>query len=220
MKKRNLLIQLFNTMKKRNLLILGFLIAGSLLVLEFEDPILSGAKIGSEIGPQLSPEGLNPIDKFENDLLLPFIGNPMFFNKFMIFFDEYVNIWVLIIVGVLLILFYKKDKNKRFLSFISSIFCTSVVVFLLKILFHRSRPLTSLIEYPSFAFPSGHAAVIFSVLPLFVKKYPNLKYYFYVIVGLVLYNRVYLGVHYFSDLVFGAFIGYSIGLFLLKKFKI
>ena len=109
---------------------------------------------------------------------------------------------------------------KFFFAFISSVLSASLVAFLLKILFGRFRPLEALVNYSNFSFPSGHATVIFSILPVFVKKYPKFKYIFYALVGLVLWNRIYLGVHYFSDLIFGALIGYFMGWFFVKYSKI
>tara|TARA_Y100000310_G_C20611472_1_gene778211 strand:- start:353 stop:976 length:624 start_codon:yes stop_codon:yes gene_type:complete len=207
-------------MKKRDLFILGFLIVGSLLILELNSPILSDIRIDSDIGIQLSPENLNSLDKFESKIVSFFVGRPNFLYTFMIFFDNYTNLLILIALGSLLILFSLKDKMKFFFAFISSVLSASIIIFLLKILFQRARPLESLVSYSSFSFPSGHAAAMFATLPVFVKKYPRFKYLFYALSILVLYNRIYLGVHYISDLVFGAAIGYLIGWFFVKYSKI
>jgi undecaprenyl-diphosphatase len=207
-------------MKKRNLLILGFLVVGVLFVLELNSPILSNIEINPKIGVNLSPESLNQLDNFEGKLLSIFIGRPNFLFNFMIFFNNYSNLLLLILIGSLLILLSIRSRMKFFFAFISSLLSASMVVFLLKLLFQRIRPLESLVNYSSFSFPSGHAAVIFSILPVFVKKYPKFKYLFYAISLLVLYNRVYLGLHYFTDLIVGAIIGYVIGLFFVKYSKL
>jgi len=212
-------------LKKRDLLILGFLIVGSLLVLEFDDPILSGIEV--ESSPQFSQDinksnlgGFDYLNGLEENFLALIVGKPMVLNKFMIFFDKYVGFVALIILCLFLISRVKKDRNISYLSFFYTLISTSVVVYFSKIIFGRERPFIALVEYLNFAFPSGHAAIIFCILPLFTRIYPKFKYYFYILASLVLYNRLYLGVHYFTDLIFGALIGYSLGYFFLKKLKI
>jgi len=224
-------------MKKRDLLILGFLIVGSLLVLEINSPILSDIRIDSSIGVNLSPfkavgsencyQDLackTYLDIFEGNLISPFVGYPLSpselqLYRFMVWFDAHVSLWVLLILGCFLSFFVKKRSN-FITTFASSAISTSFIILLLKEIFKRTRPIESLIQYSSFSFPSGHAAVVFSVLPLLLKKYPKFKYLSIGIALLVVYNRLYLGLHYFSDLIVGAIIGYAIGLFFLKYFKI
>ena len=206
-------------MKQRDILILGFLILGSLVVLQYEDIVLSGITRTADIS--LSPGGLNALDSFESILISVFVGKPSFLTNFMVFFDKSFNILTLLIIGiVLLTLFSLKDRKKLLFAFVSSVLSASIVTFLLKLLFQRARPLLALVDYSSFSFPSGHATAIFAILPVFLKKYPKFRYLFYVIAAFVLYNRVFLGLHYFSDLIVGAVIGYSIGWFFVKYSKI
>ena len=91
----------------------------------------------------------------------------------------------------------------------------------------RQRPVDVLL-YPMFlvanySFPSIHAATSFSVLPILDREFKKVKWFWILFAILISFSRVYVGVHYFSDIVFGAIIGYLIGflfVYLEQKYKI
>ena len=94
-----------------------------------------------------------------------------------------------------------------------------VVMLLMKHLFHRPRPaIYHVIEQGGYSFPSGHAlnAVLLygSLIVLvhyYLKKQDQLRYAFMTLfAGLIVaipLSRVYLGVHYFSDVIAGCGLG-------------
>jgi undecaprenyl-diphosphatase len=89
----------------------------------------------------------------------------------------------------------------------------------LKLLFERERPalvdpgLEPLVATPSSAsFPSGHAATAFAAAALVATLQPRLRVPVYGVAVLVALSRVYLGVHFPLDVVFGAVLGTAIGL--------
>jgi len=67
-----------------------------------------------------------------------------------------------------------------------------------------------------FSFPSFHTAIVFCALPIIKKEFTKFWYFWLIFAILVSFSRVYFGVHYFSDILFGAFLGYLIGLLLIK----
>lgn len=77
-----------------------------------------------------------------------------------------------------------------------------------------------LTNYPSdFSFPSGHATLSFSaaaILSFFDKKR---KKFFYIIAFLIAFSRVYLGYHFFFDVVIGSLIGWLLSKIILKITK-
>ena len=126
----------------------------------------------------------------------------------------------MIISSIILITAIALKKEKYFLCSLMisvNLAAGSLLNYILKQLFHRTRPdLLKLIEIGGYSFPSGHSmtAMIFYGFLIYLSiRYLKhwLKYY---IVGalclLVLtigVSRIYLGVHYASDVLGGFIIG-------------
>ena len=95
-----------------------------------------------------------------------------------------------------------------------------VITYALKFIVARPRPLgismNFLFHLPDYSFPSAHAAVAFAALPVLDKTYPRLKWLWILSISFVAFSRIYIGVHYLSDVVAGAFIGYFISAFVIK----
>lgn len=115
--------------------------------------------------------------------------------------------------------FYK--KNKKLIYLLWNIFIVSFIsAFIIKLIVLRQRPIdaftfpfTSIINY---SFPSMHAMVAFSLLPIIIKYLPKQKFFWIIFAFLVAFSRIYFGFHFLSDVVFGAFAGYFIGNLLLE----
>ncbi len=108
-----------------------------------------------------------------------------------------------------------KQKDKILLLF--SIFVRStVVVLLLKLLLGRARPyetfdITPLARETTSSMPSAHTLIIFSSIPFIFKNFKKTRWVFLAFAFLVALSRLYLGVHYLSDVAIGAFVGIIIG---------
>jgi len=63
----------------------------------------------------------------------------------------------------------------------------------------------------NFSFPSFQAMFVFSALPILSQQYKRFKYIWLIFACLIAFSRVYFGVHYLSDVLAGAIIGYLIG---------
>lgn len=98
---------------------------------------------------------------------------------------------------------------------------------ILKEAFQRIRPCNALADAltpigcsGSFSFPSNHALNNFAAATFLVRFYPSYKWIFLVVAFLIALSRVYLGVHYPSDILAGALIGSLFGyLFSFAAFK-
>jgi undecaprenyl-diphosphatase len=99
---------------------------------------------------------------------------------------------------------------------------------LLKEIFQRIRPCNVLPDVitpidcrGSFSFPSNHALNNFAAATFLWRSFPKFKWVFFITAFLVALSRVYLGLHYPSDIAAGAIIGAAFGfLFSIAALKI
>lgn len=140
-------------------------------------------------------------------------------NSFFIFITKLGDLMIIWIIITLLFFFIKKLSFKKDFLFITLVYFTSFVInnLLLKELFKRERPsisyemLQPLINIPnSYSFPSGHAASSFVGATILSYYFPKYKIIFYSLAILIAFSRVYVGVHYPSDVIIGALIGFSV----------
>lgn len=128
--------------------------------------------------------------------------------------------YFLIPANLLLAVYFLLTKKSRYSIKVSAIALSSVLIMLgLKLLFNRHRPLIPLLEpAKGLSFPSGHAfmSVCFYGLLMIIiwkeeKPHPVLKWTLLLIVVTLLlsigFSRIYLRVHYFTDVLAGFCIG-------------
>ena len=145
---------------------------------------------------------------FVRSIQFPFLIG--FSNAISWIFDPVVIILFSLIIS--LILYFKKFK-KEGIFFALTILITGLFIKIAKWIFQRARPISTLIEESGFSFPSGHttmALVFFGLVAyLFVSK-KNRFGAMLVAVGLTLligFTRIYLQVHWLTDVVGGFVLG-------------
>jgi len=139
---------------------------------------------------------------------------------------------ILIIFFFLTTLFLWKEHKRRWifpLWFAS--FFSVLTGYVLKVWIHRPRPFqkgyVSVLSIAfnfmrnnfntwNFSFPSFQAMLVFSAIPLLSKEFKKFKYIWLIFACLVAFSRAYFGVHYLSDVIAGAIIGYLIGVIVVK----
>ncbi len=96
----------------------------------------------------------------------------------------------------------------------------SAVIYGLKFLVQRQRPLffletvsklsegTGEILDPSF--PSAHTTFSFMMATLLARWFPRYRVIFFIVAGFIGWTRIYLGLHYPTDVIAGALLGYGI----------
>jgi len=70
-----------------------------------------------------------------------------------------------------------------------------------------------------YSFPSNHALNITSISYIFSSIYKEYSKYFWFYAGVIIFSRVYIGVHYPFDVVIGSFIGFLVGMFSYKMYN-
>ena len=130
--------------------------------------------------------------------------------KFFSFFGS--EIFIIILCLLVLFLFKKKSRGIgfTFILLLSTLFNQG-----LKLIVGRERPdINQLVTESSYSFPSGHTMIITTIVGLFIfylwnnKKGSRTKknvitIILTIIAFLVMISRIYLGVHYFSDIIGG-----------------
>lgn len=115
----------------------------------------------------------------------------------------------IILLTVLLIIVVKGKRNK--ILILINVIVTTLLNQLLKNVFQRGRPIDSIIEESGYSFPSGHSMVsmaFYGFLIYLVYK-SNIKYkgliigLLSVLIVLIGTSRIYLGVHYPTDVIGG-----------------
>ena len=128
-------------------------------------------------------------------------------------------------------LFMWKNKKKWILPLWFTMLVSVIISFLLKVSVQRMRPyqmeLISILpgfeslahSVWNFSFPSFQAMLVFSVVPFLSKEFPRFRYVWIIFASLVALSRVYLGLHFLSDVILGGLIGYLLGVAVIKTEK-
>jgi len=164
------------------------------------------------------------------------LWNPIL-NKVFIFMTHFADTISIIIISIIIFvyLYYKKDKFDSYF-YLSNISLSLFSVEIIKNLVGRIRPQEQLISMTDYAFPSGHStySIIVALSIYFIyrdifkvnlkHKYLLLLFLYPLIIGL---SRIYLNVHWFSDVIGGLSLGifivtlnYLIFEYLRKKVKL
>ncbi len=90
----------------------------------------------------------------------------------------------------------------------------------LKMLVARPRPFELLIisffGAVNYSFPSLHTTASFTAIEVLDREFPKFKWFWVLFAFMVAFSRVYLKLHYLSDVAFGALLGYTIGFILIR----
>lgn len=152
------------------------------------------------------------------DKIQELLGNPLS-DKVWLFFThigDYGLLWILMIVALLV---YPKTRRIGIICSLAFVLGVIITNGLLKNIVERARPynyrdIVLLIKEPdSYSFPSGHTTASFAVTFVLLKEKLRLNHInIYIptlaIAALVAFSRMYLFVHFPSDIIAAIIIGY------------
>lgn len=122
---------------------------------------------------------------------------------------------VLVMIALFITLYFWEHHDRRWGAKLLAVIAGNILILVLKELFGRLRPtpadLDVRLHEVGFSFPSGHALaiVLFAAVILLTLRHIHRPSYHVAwwlmagLVGLVSWSRLYLGVHWFSDVIGG-----------------
>lgn len=147
---------------------------------------------------------------------------PAFLTTFFKLVTSFIDpLGIIIWVSALSLFFlYKKWKLEAALL-AGNLILHGILIKLIKLVYHRSRPsLSHLVEEGGYSFPSGHSmatAIVVGSLIIIVQQRMQNQHIKRLVQSLLLLfiltimaSRVYLGVHYPTDVIGGALMGFAI----------
>jgi undecaprenyl-diphosphatase len=153
-------------------------------------------------------------------------------NGFFIFLGNYSEAIMIGIAIIAVSLFYLQKRKMQSLILVFSLGLGYILKNLIKAVVQRDRPLMQLVQETDYSFPSGHALlsiILFSLIIYFYKDDIKNKtgriifiaagIFLILLIGL---SRIYLNVHWFTDVIGGYALGFfvvNLGLLFLKKKK-
>jgi len=162
----------------------------------------------------------NQMDLFDNVFvwLVRYLASPEL-DQVMIMISEFgygYPFWTIIIAVLLILAYYRQWLESA--GLIVCLVGEAVLNFFLKNLFERTRPdLFQVVAEAGYSFPSGHAMVslcLYGMLTFLIARHVQSWRWRLVVIGLAMalvvaigVSRVYLGVHYPTDVVAGYFAG-------------
>jgi undecaprenyl-diphosphatase len=123
-------------------------------------------------------------------------------------------------LALIILLFKSSQKRMTGIFLMAGITFSYNISYMIKNIVQRPRPFLVLQDVNTvfttggYSFPSNHATMVFASAVILSRTFGK-KIFFFSAAVVVALSRVYLGLHYFSDVLVGGFIGSLIGLIIV-----
>lgn len=155
-----------------------------------------------------------------------FAGKRSLLDNLGIFFAVYLGYILLACLVVFLLVDFKKYWRMVAEALVAALFVRFVLVQAFYLIHFRFRPFARnpihlLIPYDASqtAFPSGHASFYFALSTIIFGYNRKIGIFFYIASTFIVVARIFVGVHWPSDVLAGAVVGVVMGWVLNKVFK-
>lgn len=145
-----------------------------------------------------------------------------FFSNLMQFITGIGDFGMIWLVLILIMSTYHKTQPLSQKMLLALLLATIIGQVTIKSIVKRKRPchdyhdVKMLVAIPSdYSFPSGHTASSFACATTICFFYPKIGIFFIIFSFLMGFSRIYLFVHYLSDVVFGSLLGILVGIIVV-----
>lgn len=172
-------------------------------------------------------EIINTVDRGFIEFIQSNLHNDIM-NNIMIFITRIGDaglIWILIAIALLI---NKKYRKVGFMVLFALVLGSILGEGIIKNIIQRDRPFVSmegidmLIKAPtSYSFPSGHTTSSFAAAGVLASSFKKESIYIFALASLIACSRIYLGVHFPTDIVAGIILGLScayLSRFIINEF--
>jgi len=154
-------------------------------------------------------------------------GQRVWLDTLAIFFSQAIP--YLLFISLLIFVVMAKQKKRELIMLAMAagacVLSRGIIVSLIRLLWHRDRPflvlhLNPLIPYSNEAsFPSGHAAFLFALALVVLFYHKKIGILFLFLAAISSLARVYVGIHWPSDILVGAIVGILSGWLIYVAYR-